>query len=595
MGIPGFTNFLDTHYKWKPTNFNDWDHVIIDGNNVFCELYSKDCQVLSIARRCPWALGGEYDRFRMKVKDFFETLNSKNPIVVMDGYEPKKKGLIIRKKRQYLKRLQGIQSSTNWNSNHCGYGLSLHAKSTFIAVLREMKIPVYVADNESDREITALANRYKCPVLSSDSDFFIFNLKYGFVHFKRHYCTRENSYYSIHDFQEQFGLKDYELCLLIPTLCGNDFISATDKEVNDYLVQIKYLSAFETCEEFLKTGENKMYCSNLEIARKLYSEAMLPDYGTLIPHEDLLVPCENFAHLPKWVYCYYKEGRLPIHEALSRTYLLSRVVQDIERDSAWMTSRHIRQHLYSIIGVPKVDEYLREKSDTEPMKKSVPALSLKHPVSVKDDSYLTINHSRLMLEVLQCHQKMPKNDFSTLPEEWKLPIAATLYWYQNLEDPMSHRGLVMALLLSFLTCHGDIPRDPAIRSLSVTSVTKSYHLKALHTFAQWKCVYHDAMTLNYLAREPFATTSPAFLYSGEVAMYHAMKFATYGAMWLDTVIQKRSSKEWKLLNKFLYLVTGYDEEQRISTDQHRDVTSYNALIVAQVYPMYALMSCSSWN
>ncbi len=81
----------------------------------------------------------------------------------MDGYEQKKKR-IDKRKGKYLKTLQDIQSNTMWDPENCGHGVALHAKSTFLAVLREMKIQVYVSDYESDKDIAALANQYKCPV-----------------------------------------------------------------------------------------------------------------------------------------------------------------------------------------------------------------------------------------------------------------------------------------------------------------------------------------------------------------------------------------------------------------------------------------------
>lgn len=85
--------------------------------------------------------------------------------------------------------------------------------------------------------------------------------------------------------------------------------------------------------------------------------------------------------------------------------------------------------------------------------------------------------------------------------------------------------------------------------------TKTSHLKALHALGKWQCVYADTLALNYVAREPFLAVSPSCLYSGEVAMHYATN---------ADLANDRSfvGPCWELYNRFLYLVTGCDEEGR---------------------------------
>lgn len=103
-------------------------------------------------------------------------------------------------------------------------------------------------------------------------------------------------------------------------------------------------------------------------------------------------------------------------------------------------------------------------------------------------------------------------------------------------------------------------RGSHLRSRPITPKTRSSHLIALHSFAQWQCVYFDCKALNYVAREPFPTTSPASLYSGEVAMHYS-SISCEGVR-LDGFL-KDGSVEKNLYSRFLYLVTGYSEEGRI--------------------------------
>ena len=48
-------------------------------------------------------------------------------------------------------------------------------------VLTEICVPHVTCDFEADEELVALANEWDCPVLSDDSDFFIFYCKGGFI------------------------------------------------------------------------------------------------------------------------------------------------------------------------------------------------------------------------------------------------------------------------------------------------------------------------------------------------------------------------------------------------------------------------------
>ena len=128
----------------------------------------------------------------------------------------------------------------------------------------------------------------------------------------------------------------------------------------------------------------------------------------------------------------------------------------------------------------------------------------------------------------------------------------------------------MSLLLSFLTCSDDLPRKN-FPLKPVTLDTKESHLKALHAFAKWQCVYHDAMSLNHLARGPFPTTSPARLYSGQVVMHYAA--VCNQENWLDSVFAlqhtsggisaQHNPAAWQLFNRLLLVVTGHDENGRV--------------------------------
>lgn len=112
------------------------------------------------------------------------------------------------------------------------------AFNTFKAVLKKLSIPFAVCEFEADREIAMLANTLNCPVLSNDSDFFIFPLTGGFIIFKNitfnlQEIKRENNsvehflparLYHVDNLLQFFPSLGKEVLPLLAALLGNDYI-----------------------------------------------------------------------------------------------------------------------------------------------------------------------------------------------------------------------------------------------------------------------------------------------------------------------------------------------------------------------------------
>ena len=558
MGIPGFVSFIMKHFsRWQPPSGGGKSRVIVDGSNVCFSLYRENHT---------WCLGGEYKQFSHTIEEFVCQLRADfdNPIVILDGARCDQTKMETRRQRriQSMRVIDKMQRRGEWDPKRKEIKGSapLMIIHVFLAVLKSMNVEFYFADGEGDREIAALANHHKCPVLASDSDFFIYNLTFGFIHFERYRNieTRNESRYFVTEFQRQFSLQEHDLCLLVPLIAGNDFIRC--QYASHQFRFLESLAKYKSCEDYITSSDNTWPSCTLENHREIkkqYCDMTLPEsyLGGSFKHP-------AFDKLPKWVSVKVKEGCFPTHLVQAyhnRVSLLPQVVEVIREKSAWLASKDIRQHLYGIMGLSEYKtEVIRKDSRPDLIETVIFPRKTTPPVSIAEIETME-NEKRqdLVLTVLKC-QKDAK--FLTLSEELKLPIAATFYWYQKLTCPasMAKRSyLVKSLLLGFLACSDEI--QTSIQPLEpVTPATKSAHLTALHAFAEWQCVYSDAMALNRLAREPFLTTSPARLYSGEVTMYYAF-VSERKENWLDDFIFKYS-EEWALFNKLLYLVTGRDEE-----------------------------------
>lgn len=559
------SKFVDESFSgWRAVNLNDLTRLVVDGDSVCAHLYHQQLQL----RPGSWLQGGEYLSFHSAVKEFFSELlfTGVKLSVIMSGYsapdeEFQRLETVYSRNTRSNKALMLAHARLGWQDMQKVNCMPVMVTGVFMDVLRRIDVELHMSDGVGSREVAVFANHYKCPVLAANPDFFMFDLESGYMPVERLSTVIANGLlYKISDFQSQFGLKDSKLCLILPALHGNAFIKAlkADESLEHVL---KEASEHDTYEDYL-TDKDESMRKNFESVIKFYCDLQLPGDGNRM----LLGLHTDF---PEWIICKFKEGHLEsqlLSVHIQNSYVLGTVVEDIRKDSAWLTSRCIRQFIYGFMGVAgetSVKEVIRAKSSPEVTDTLVRPNNLDHPVHFKEFSDKGKRAlADMVLSVLNCH-KISQHDiqqhFNILEDQWKLPVAATFYWYHACDNPPAQRHLVKSLLLSFLVCSGELVTSITTPLEPVTRDTKPDHMISLHVFAQWQCVYHDAMTLNRLVREPFFTTSPAYLFSGRIAMYYA-SFARKNQS-LDSIIT-HDSKGWELYNRFLYLITGYDVEGR---------------------------------
>ncbi|KAM4568165.1 single-strand DNA endonuclease ASTE1-like [Fundulus diaphanus] len=107
------------------------------------------------------------------------------------------------------------------------------ADFVFRQTLARLEVPVAQCFEEADQEIAALASEWQCPVLSNDSDFYVFHLPAGFLptsHFQWKEVKRSGSrsYISCRRFYNSsfcafFGLQ-HQLLPAFAALAGNDYV-----------------------------------------------------------------------------------------------------------------------------------------------------------------------------------------------------------------------------------------------------------------------------------------------------------------------------------------------------------------------------------
>lgn len=229
MGVRGLTTYIHNIYNNEKAVLEQFtlrnSQLVIDGHNICTRLLNNN-------RHCTF--GGEYDNYAIHVQNFFENLRKCNitPYVLFDGsHERKKLPKIFLKLETKIKNASifyPCSSKKNFEP------LPLLFRDVFIQVMKEMDVPYTVCEFEVDHEIAAMAKYLNCPVLSNDSDFFIYNvlfIPYNTLQPKPHALEENGStvyaleckIYKIENFTQHCRLNK-EVMPLLAILLGNDFV-----------------------------------------------------------------------------------------------------------------------------------------------------------------------------------------------------------------------------------------------------------------------------------------------------------------------------------------------------------------------------------
>ena len=559
MGIRSLKSFVDENYKWHSVAISSIERLVIDGNNLCYDLYRRN--------GLEWSLGGDYPGFFKVVKTFFERLKGLHIgyYVILDGidYKGEKTATVRQRKMQSYERIRKNQCQAEHNMDAANgrsaseYGvLPMLGRMAFIDALQDAGVTYLIADGEADAEIVAVANFYQCAVLADDSDFYMFNIKEGYIplhHFSRALegtadCIKK---YQVTDFADQFLHQNIDLRLLIPAILGNDFLKrVVYPGLNDPETIIHCISRHSTSEEFLDkvpdTVDQESLRGNLSKAAALYNAELRKDLQELSEVTNL--------HLPEWLPVHqYRKGYFSqrmVSTIMTHKCILPAVVDDIRSQSSHHVSVQIRQCIYGILFQQPVEETIRDKAATSLHEEQIEPLMLKltksEPLTLNEIPNLKIaRRIKHLCHVLYCHKLV--DHIQELPEEWRLVSASCIYWYRN-AAPSYY--LVEALVQCLIMTYDDSSDLPSLSQVD-KEFSHQHFLEALHAFAQWQCTFKDAVALNQLLQKPFKYISPARLYSGKVAM-HCASFCFHSK------IPVLTSKQQKLYDCLMELITLHD-------------------------------------
>lgn len=241
MGVRGLTTYINYNRDAILEQFYLHNsQLVIDGHSLCAQLYSS--------LNCFSAFGGDYDKYAIHVKNFFKNLRKCNvsPYVLFDG------SIEARKLRTAYSRLSSkIYGASRLDpvTQDSLQIFPLLLRDVFIEALAEIGVPYTVCEFEADDEIAALARLLNCPVLSYDSDFFIYNVLYipfntletkpqVLVENDNKVYALECKIFKIDNLTDHFGGLNKEMMPLLATLLGNDFVEK--KVFNKFFSQLKF-------------------------------------------------------------------------------------------------------------------------------------------------------------------------------------------------------------------------------------------------------------------------------------------------------------------------------------------------------------------
>ena len=524
--------------------------------------------------KCDWSHGGQFGEYRKKVTSFFNDLIrcGLHPIVVLDGidYTGKKWSTTMRREkeriRQIHKEISGEDRKSEVRSQNVFPAL---AADVYVNVLVDLRVEFVMVDGEADDTLVEIANYYKCPVLSSDSDFYMYNLDGGYIPMEKlnlstYPITAEVYHYQ--DFCAQFKFVSDSVRLIIPALVGNDFWSAMtlSESFEDFLAEeievldgnsqslrsiTQFASLFDSLDSFiyevkyfpyLRDGWKSKLIENCQQSGEIYNSDKKLQISDI--RDVTVLRSFEGEPVPLWVLRNFREGnfsKFMINSLVLNKYVLSTFIDDTTNErSCILISRPIRRNIYQILGCRRVAEHFRmEKqlsSEEVHSHQSVPSLP-----SLEDIPEISHpKRANLLYSILGCDW----NVFWELDSKWRLVLAATVFWYRE-SHPPPH--IVRSLLLCFVICC-----HPAVIQRRLTASAEfrrsSGWLGCLHSFAQWQSCYKDAISLDQVLMLPLTVTCPSQIYSGKLAMYFAMPrnyddyMSSYGHK-IDRIF-------WKFLN-----------------------------------------------
>ena len=370
----GLTAFVrENKHLLRDEHLHD-TRVIIDGNNFFhftypSLIYTKDCLDYNHDK-----YGGDYDVYADILRYVFSAFKTCHivPYVILDGGFDKKKMATCEKRTEDRVEISSLMADGVVDRRN--RLLPILASDTFMCVLKEMNIDYYRCDYEADPEMAALAWEWKCPVLTNDSDFFIYDLEAGCIalddlhlEIKTHkpdasadtYKYLPVKVYYLNSFFKNIILIDKRQAALLATLLGNDYVNAhvfhkfynhlfsklPPGKVKKIFPLLQWLQSRTSFKKALDDLYPFLNNKKATINQIMQSVASYCDFENGLG-SDRSMPTSD---LPEW---FLEDGDLPrvcVNIIVHHKVMLNSQVEEADKPSSYLCSQYLRSIMYGIL------------------------------------------------------------------------------------------------------------------------------------------------------------------------------------------------------------------------------------------------------
>ncbi|CAC5419096.1 unnamed protein product [Mytilus coruscus] len=483
MGVPSIITLAERNPSfWEVCNFHDVE-LVIDGNCLFHFLY----KYLSIDTL------GNFSEYAEKLEVFFMWLINREitPYVIFDGaYDIDDKKIETVKSRAQ-RRIVNPEEYT-----------PILAKVTFTNILDKLEIRYIKCDFEADRDIQMLANDLKCPVLSLDSDFYIFDVHFGYIPFdslplRSIFEGTDNQNFKIKAYVIENLWKKFPFLrcnmALFATALGNDYLSKNSNvlqnayrsdtfrlprcktEVSDlfeipnkkgepYFITIRKVLYWMCRYKDAERGKRQLlyFCNNDSKEEYMVTRSIRvftePDNYTSYNLNALLQERQSGSldmsvipsHVPKWITDSHRRGAIPdflLNTLIHKRNILLSQVEGSHVISSHECSLSIRKVIYALLlGTEQiVTEHDRHKiSLCEFQRESDTRVTCVLSDIPNMSRELKI---QLLVEALWC--PMPSDSICGILGQTHLFLMITTYWVR-MAKPTIDINFLKSVLISYL-------------------------------------------------------------------------------------------------------------------------------------------------
>lgn len=374
MGVQGLKKLVDQSKVLEDFNLNN-SHVVIDAPNLYYSLYFNSEPKLDQRH------GGDYSGFKDEVCGFLQVLRNCNvtPHMVLDGTSNPEK-LETLKTRLQNKLETAKKVAKNMPHNNI---LPPLVKDVFKQILVKEQVEFEESFGEADLRVVSWANHLLCPVLSNDSDFYIYDVKAGVLPLDQLQWKNKSGHiqakvYRRPRFCKMFCI-DPALAPVFAAIAGNDYSKLEDGgKFTQRSACRSPLARLYAILKFLEKVNLQYQQEPQDKQRKALREAFTFVGKKPTEEESFLESiCAYEEHaetsetrgedLPEWMSVRIKAGELTsfvTDVVRHRRMMLTPLVEDFSQPSSYAPALRLRQFFYGLLGQETCTEFDRVDQDS---------------------------------------------------------------------------------------------------------------------------------------------------------------------------------------------------------------------------------------